>query len=734
MASFYFSSSTGNNSTGNGSIGNPWFSFSAKKSGTSALSPDDICYLKAGDTWVNEEMIIDSNGTSGHPITIDRYGAGNDPVFNWGINTVAWVSTGANNIYYKSGLFGGATTVGVDGTSALYNQTYTYGKNATNIDLGCSFNSNGTIYIRLADGSNPFGHAIYVPSRYQSDSDRGIVRGSISKGSYVNINHITVKYAYGGGFGFSQPNSNFYDCTAIGCGRDGFLLNGYTPFGEMASYCRIYRSTASYCNAGGVGLGQAFTIGCDHAWTINCTAHHNFAAGFDFLDYSANTDVHHGGAIYCTAYQNGQAPSESSMYDPGIYSDGAHDMLYYGNVCYDSGVGSQNRDAANIFVQTEHQNKPTYNIHIVNNFCYNAQGANITLKKGGDYPNYNNAPSTYGNTIVNNTLVRGSGGYGCVMYFEGLGSATRTIFKNNIILRVASGYPALFWQGGTNSSNLDSDYNCYYDTTKSAIFSDNESSPSYTLAQWQTNRGLDAHSIQADPKLVNTTFATMDGHLQLTSPCINAGVNAPWTPPQWVIDAGVLADGGAVVGTTRADGVVDSGTLDMGYHYYAPTPYGSLTTTNIEPATLYLSSVNNVTVTFTTANPIPIDGKVVLTFPTSLGGGFTFNSGGSTVATFNSGGSGSLAVSSTTNVMTLTRSGGSVIAAGQAVSINLTQILNPPLAGATGAYGIKTTTSADTSIDIDIAVSSDQIIAAAAGFVTITISGIKMSQIKINNA
>ena len=80
---------------------------------------------------------------------------------------------------------------------------------------------------------------LHVPAAGQYDANRGIVRGSYARGSYVNISNITVKHSTGKAFSFSQPHSNFNFCTAIACGQDGFLLNGYTPNGEMASYCRV---------------------------------------------------------------------------------------------------------------------------------------------------------------------------------------------------------------------------------------------------------------------------------------------------------------------------------------------------------------------------------------------------------------------------------------------------------------------------------------------------------------
>jgi hypothetical protein len=171
--------------------------------------------------------------------------------------------------------------------------------------------------------------------------------------------------------------------------------------------------------------------------------------------------------------------------------------------------------------------------------------------------------------------------------------------------------------------------------------------------------------------------------------------------------------------------------MDMGYHYYNPTPNGTLTSTNVQPATLYVATANTVTISFTTATIWPAAGKCVITFPSTLGGGFSFNSGGTSAAAFTVGGSGSLATSITGSVVTLTRSGGSDIAASTAVAITLTYVLNPPQVGSTGAYEIKTTTSADATIDIDSSVSADQIIEPPATYKTITISGVSMSNVRL---
>ena len=136
---------------------------------------------------------------------------------------------------------------------------------------------------------------------------------------------------------------------------------------------------------------------------------------------------------------------------------------------------------------------------------------------------------------------------------------------------------------------------------------------------------------------------------------------------------------------------------------------GTLTATNVQPASLEASAAGNVVVSFTLAQALPATAKVKIHFPTSLGSGFTFNSGGTTAASSITGMDGTLSASVASNVITLTRSGATQTALGTACSFTLSNIQNPSAAGTTGVYKIYTTTSADVAIDQDEAVTADTI-------------------------
>ncbi len=132
---------------------------------------------------------------------------------------------------------------------------------------------------------------------------------------------------------------------------------------------------------------------------------------------------------------------------------------------------------------------------------------------------------------------------------------------------------------------------------------------------------------------------------------------------------------------------------------------GTLTSTNVEPATLSASASGIATASFTTVNPIPSNGKIKVTFPA----GFDV-SGASGGACSTIGGSIATAVSG--QVVTLTRSGGSAESAA-AETCTIGNIINPAAAGSTGVYAIETLTSGNVSIDINASVSADTIASSA---------------------
>ncbi len=137
------------------------------------------------------------------------------------------------------------------------------------------------------------------------------------------------------------------------------------------------------------------------------------------------------------------------------------------------------------------------------------------------------------------------------------------------------------------------------------------------------------------------------------------------------------------------------------------TTAASLTSTNIEPASLITGETGNVTISFTTVNAIPSNGKIVIDLPATFDAtssnavsGATNIDGTFTVVPSNGDG--------TNDIITITRQNdGTPVSGGTAVSFVINDVQNPASSGSTGVYSIETQTSAGATIDSDTNVTAD---------------------------
>lgn len=131
-----------------------------------------------------------------------------------------------------------------------------------------------------------------------------------------------------------------------------------------------------------------------------------------------------------------------------------------------------------------------------------------------------------------------------------------------------------------------------------------------------------------------------------------------------------------------------------------------LSSTNVQPASLIQSTSNTVTVDFTTSTALPANGKIKVTF----GAGFDVTGAtGGTCSTMD----GTFVTTVAGQIVTITRQNNGPIEAPGAQSCTIDTIKNPSATGTTGVYTILTTTSTDTGIDIDDAVTADTITSSA---------------------
>ena len=180
---------------------------------------------------------------------------------------------------------------------------------------------------------------------------------------------------------------------------------------------------------------------------------------------------------------------------------------------------------------------------IVNNLVYSTHASGISLYQiDGGAPAINNA-------VVNNTIIVASDGRWCLNIQDG---STGNVAFNNILLnRHAS-------RGSIDISpdslpGFFSDYNVVMNR-----LTHDDGTTIQSLAAWQADTGLDAHSLVATEVTVFVDAANDDYHLAPSSPAVDAGtsVGAPATD---------------LVGTARPTGAA----VDIGAYEYCVTDCGT---------------------------------------------------------------------------------------------------------------------------------------------------------------
>lgn len=366
--------------------------------------------------------------------------------------------------------------------------------------------------------------------------------------------------------GIGKQYIDFYNIDIINSenGQDGYQI--------WDDYVRIYNADISYCDgagiyffhntaSGGADYGeahnckvsyscrttsQAFTVEGSNTWLYDCTAEDNDMAGFDFLDYSEDTNCTLSGAVRCISRRNSQ---RVGSYDPNFYIDGANNITLESCLSDDAGYNNANYNAG-ITINTETAGKAVSDVIIKNCIVYGQKGDALTIS--GLVGTLTDKVYVY-----NSTFVQGSDGYQ-VLQIENIKitGGTGITFKNNIFYatKIAS------WLTATDVVKIISDYNTFYTDGNAAtdIFDiyTGETATGYTLAEWQSGFSQDSHSIITDPLFVSTS----DFHLQSGSPAINTGLTI------------------ATV-TDDYEGNLRSGLFDIGAYEYISA--GSITMTGI---------------------------------------------------------------------------------------------------------------------------------------------------------
>lgn len=278
----------------------------------------------------------------------------------------------------------------------------------------------------------------------------------------------------------------------------------------------------------------------------------------------------------------------------GIYVDGGLNIAIMNNKVYNNVFG--------ITIGCENQmNKPdgaTESIEVRNNLVYNNRMAGIMVGTGGDDDGLQGI--TRYCKVTGNTFVKNGTGNQYASEFV-LQNAHHIEFYNNIFygLWPQIGSVAL----GTSSNTFGQ--NIFYSGSAVTVTFSKETSSGWgnqSFAAFKTDHS-DASSTSVDPKLVNATIASLDAHLQSTSPAINAG------KPGFVL----IANEKDLDLQSRVAG---SG-IDIGVDEYGSTGIIAVTGVSVSPttasiavgstqqltATIAPSNASNQTKTWSSSNP-----------------------------------------------------------------------------------------------------------------------------------
>jgi len=94
--------------------------------------------------------------------------------------------------------------------------------------------------------------------------------------------------------------------------------------------------------------------------------------------------------------------------------------------------------------------------------------------------------------------------------------------KNNIFIARGGTTEAALMVNSASGIVYNTDYNCFWPESPTAVVEDDHIGQLYSLAEWQAT-GQDLHGIEADPMITGP----LDPHLLEGSPCIGAGVPIP---------------------------------------------------------------------------------------------------------------------------------------------------------------------------------------------------------------
>lgn len=412
-------------------------------------------------------------------------------------------ATAGSTVYIRGGTYNENVYANVSGTAG---NPITFRNYQTEIVIldGTGTTQNDMLYIE--DQSHLIIKNITVQNKTVNYATGITISGTATGGA----TDITIKNVKITGINWTSnpnatPTSNNNSNPLVVYGSGTNQANAITNI--LIDSCEIYNNITGFSEA------LAFDGNVDGFTVSNNLVHDNKNIGIDFAgNYTASSNpavdqARNGKCFQNICYNNVSNYATSA----GIYVDGGRDIVIERNTSYSNGWG--------IEIGCE-ENGNTSNIIVRDNVIYNNKEAGLAI--GG----YNSATTgqvinsfVLNNTFLKNDYSNSSTGEVYITKMSNCKIQNNIFYTNTQNILISKDNIAPF---SGNSIN----YNCWYtpNNNSNSITVNWGSSTYSTFANYQTQTGMDANSIYADPVILNANISSPDFHLDVaTSPCIDAG-------------------------------------------------------------------------------------------------------------------------------------------------------------------------------------------------------------------
>ncbi len=460
------------------------------------------------------------------------------------VQNAATKATPNSIVNIVAGTYNELVTINVNGTSGNPITFKNY-QNGTVIISGSGFSGAYSNLITIENKSNIVIDGLILEKLTAAGADGILLRSSAgSQMANISLKNLKIR-----NIGYSTNASSI---PISGDNAHGIEVYGRGITTTDAIKNINIENCEVYNNVNGYSENITINGNVDGYSILNNSIHDNTNIGIDVAGNhaaSANSALDHArnGTISGNfAFNNISLVANSS----GIYCDGCQNTVIERNTSHHNTVG--------ITVGCEN-NGAADNVTIRNNFVHQNTSSGIEI---GGYTTTTTG-IVLNSVINNNTCYRNdmSNLHGQLLVKK---VSNCSIF-NNIL---HSDGNLLFYVDNIAPQSFTSNYNEFYTTQGNVSLAQVNyqwSTMSYTT--YKTNTSKDANSLFSNPQFVSTNLASLDLHLQGTSPAINAG-NPLFSP---------LAAEKDFDGQSRANGIVDIGADE--YFSALPVTFLSFTVT-----------------------------------------------------------------------------------------------------------------------------------------------------------